>query len=159
VVVFCLVCGGRRVMWWSAVLQWPSEKKKKKKKKKRYRRDFGLLKSYFVALYCFCCCCFCIGRRFLSSPASSDGLRRCSGEAPARLRRASSDCFRSVFSVFVLFLGIAGLFCVFPASVKAPTKFCIFRRVSGDAPAKFLVAVFRRTLLINHVKNFVVCCW
>jgi hypothetical protein len=44
----------------------------------------------------------------------------------------------------VLFLGIAGLFCVFPASFEAPTKFCIFRRVSGDAPAKLTVAVFRR---------------
>jgi hypothetical protein len=55
-------------------------------------------------------------------------------------------------TVFVLFLGIAGPFCVFPASFEAPTKFCIFRRVSA-APAKFPVAVFRRILLVNHVKK------
>jgi hypothetical protein len=83
-----------------------------------------------------------------------------SGDTPARIRRASSDCFCSVFSVLVLFLGIAGLFCVFLASFEAPTKFCIFRRASGDAPAKFPVAVFRRILLVNHVKKkIVVCCW
>jgi hypothetical protein len=127
---FCLVCGGWRVMWWSAELQRPSEEKKKKKK--GCRRNFGLLKSYFVALYYFCCCCFCGGRRFLSSPACSNGLRRCSGESPAKVRRASSGCFCSVFSVFLLFLGIVGMFCVFPASFEAPTKFCIFRRCSGE---------------------------
>jgi hypothetical protein len=55
-----------------------------------------------------------------------------SGNTPVRLRRASSGCFCSVFSVFLLFLGIVSMFCVFPASVEAPTKFCIFRRVSGE---------------------------
>jgi hypothetical protein len=45
------------------------------------------------------------------------------------------------------------MFCVFPASFEAPTKFCIFRRVSGDAPANFPVAVFRRILLVNHEKK------
>jgi hypothetical protein len=95
---------------------------------------------------------------FLKWPACSvfsDEFRR----APVRLRRASSGCFCSVFSVFLLFLGIAGLFYVFSASVKAPTKLCIFRQVSGDTPAKFPVAVFRRILLVNHEKKIVVCCW
>jgi hypothetical protein len=41
---------------------------------------------------------------------------------------------------------------------EAPTKFCIFRRVSDDAPAKFPVAVFRRILLVNHVKKKKICC-
>jgi hypothetical protein len=49
-----------------------------------------------------------------------------SGDTPVRLRRASSDCFCSVF------LGISGLFYVFPASFEASTKFCIFWRVSGE---------------------------
>jgi hypothetical protein len=34
VVVFCLVYGDWRIIWWSAKLQRPSEKKKKKKEKK-----------------------------------------------------------------------------------------------------------------------------
>jgi hypothetical protein len=55
-----------------------------------------------------------------------------SGGTPAKVRRASSGCFCSVFSVFLLFLGIVGMFCVFPASFETPTKFCIFRRVSGE---------------------------
>jgi hypothetical protein len=45
---------------------------------------------------------------------------------------------------------------VFLASFEAPLKFCIFWRVSGDAPAKFPVAVFRRILLVNHKKKN--CC-
>jgi hypothetical protein len=141
--VFCDV--GRPVLWLPALsvvdgIWWMSECSghREKKNKKRCLRYFGLLKSYSVALYCFCCCCFCIGRRFLSSPASSDGLRRCSGESPASLQLL----FCYVFSnVLLLFLGTASLFYVFSASVKAPTKLCIFRRVSGDAPAKFSVAV------------------
>jgi hypothetical protein len=50
-----------------------------------------------------------------------------SGEAPAMFRRASSYCFVLFFNVLLLFLGTAGLFCVFPASFEAPSKFCIFR--------------------------------
>jgi hypothetical protein len=99
---------------------------REKKNKKTCLRYFGLLKSYFVTLYCFCCCCFCIGRRFLSSPASSDGLRRCSGESSASLQLLFCYVF---FNVLLLFLGTASLFYVFSASV------------SGDAPAKFSVAV------------------
>jgi hypothetical protein len=62
--------------------------------------------------------------------------------------RASSYCFVLFFNVLLLFLGTAGLFCAFSASVKAPTKFCI----SGESPAMFPVAVFWRILLVNHLK-------
>jgi hypothetical protein len=99
---------------------------------------------------------------FLKWPACSVFLRQVSassGDTPAKVRQASSHCSVLFFNVLLLLLGTAGMSCVFPASVEAPTKFCIFRRVSGDAPAKFPVAVFRRILLVNYVKNFVVCCW
>jgi hypothetical protein len=122
----------------------------RKKRKKRCRCDFGLLKSYFVALYCFCCCCFCSGRRFLSFPASSDGLRR-----------ASSDCSVLFFNVLLLFLGTSSLFCVFLASFEAPLKFCIFQRCSGEVFFFLLlllpVSNFQRNLLVNHMKYS--CCW
>jgi hypothetical protein len=85
---------------------------------------------------------FCLLRQV---PASSD-------DTLVRLQRASSDCVCSVFSVFLPFLGTAGLFCVFPASFEALKK---FQHVSGEVPAKFFVfpvSVFRRNLLVNHIK-------
>jgi hypothetical protein len=67
---------------------------------------------------------FCLLRQVLAS----------SSDTPVRLRRASSDCFCSVFNVFLLLLGTASLFCVFLASFEAPKK---FQRVSNEVLAKF----------------------
>jgi hypothetical protein len=52
--------------------------------------------------------------------------------SPAMFQRAFSYCFVLFFNVLLLFLGTASLFYVFSASVKAPTKLCISRRVSDD---------------------------
>jgi hypothetical protein len=51
--------------------------------------------------------------------------------------------FESVVAVFE----VVGLFCIFQ---QCSSEFFFFF---------FPVAVFRRILLVNHVKKFVVCCW
>jgi hypothetical protein len=76
----------------------------------------------------------------------SDKFRR----APAILWRASSDCSVLFFSVFLLFLGTAGLFCVFLSSFLKLRRSSAF---SSESLAKFPVAVFRRILLVNHMKK------
>jgi hypothetical protein len=160
--VFCDV--GRPVLWLPALsvvvgIWWMPEcsghREKKKKKKKKMPAVFWVVEKLLcgpllllLLLFLYWPEVSVFSGKFRWSPAM---LRRC-------LRRASSYCFVLFFNVLLLFLGTAGMFCVFPASVKASTKFCIFR-VSGDAPAKFPVAVFRRILLVNHLKKKKkICC-
>jgi hypothetical protein len=49
-------------------------------------------------------------------------------QAPAKVRRASSECSVLLFNALLLFLGTASLLCVFLASFEASSKFCIFRQ-------------------------------
>ena len=114
-------------MWWSSILSVVAAAIRRKKKKKM-PAYFGLLKSYFVALYCFCCCCFCNGLRFLSFPAF-DGLRRrsyeplvtvlfcllqqvsailqqSSGQTPAKIRETAQFYFSTVFRLVFCVIGM-----------------------------------------------------
>jgi hypothetical protein len=146
--VFCDV--GRPVLWLPALsvvdgIWWMPEcsghrekKKKKKKKKKKMPAVFWVVEKLLcgpllllLLLFLYWPEVSVFSGKFRWSPAM---LQRVSGEPPVTVL----FCF---FNVLLLFLGTAGLFYVFSASAKAPTKLCIFRQVSGDAPVKFSVAV------------------
>jgi hypothetical protein len=120
-VVAGVVCSGWYMV--DARVQRPSRKEKKKKKK--------MPAVFWVVEKLLCGPLFLLLLLFLYWPEVSvfSGKFRWS---PAMFRRASSYCFVMFFNVLLLFLGTAGLFYVFSASVKAPTKLCIFQRVSGD---------------------------